>query len=58
LDEKDPWGHFLSSDAYAIGSTFHFTLKATPEQLMFGRDMVLSITFMTDWGAIEQQRQT
>jgi hypothetical protein len=25
--------------------------------LVFGRDMVLPIQFMTDWGAIEQQRQ-
>jgi hypothetical protein len=24
---------------------------------MFGRDMVLPHKFMTDWGAIEQQRQ-
>jgi hypothetical protein len=25
--------------------------------LVFGRDMVLPIQFMADWGAIEQQRQ-
>jgi hypothetical protein len=30
LDEKDPWGPFLSSAAYAICSTFHTILKATP----------------------------
>jgi Zn-dependent metalloprotease len=24
---------------------------------VFGRDMVLSIEFMADWGAIEEQRQ-
>jgi hypothetical protein len=57
LDEKDPWGPFLSSAAYAIRSTFHTTLKSTPGQLVFGRNMVLPITFMADWGAIEQQRQ-
>jgi hypothetical protein len=34
-DEKDPWGPFLSSDAYAIRSTFHTTLKATPGQFVF-----------------------
>jgi hypothetical protein len=32
-------------------------LKATPGQLVFGRDMVLPIKFVADWGAIEQQRQ-
>jgi hypothetical protein len=57
MDEKDPWGPFVSSAAYAIRSTFHTTLKATPGQLVFGRDMVLSIKFMADWGEIEQQRQ-
>jgi hypothetical protein len=41
MDEKDPWGPFLASAAYAIRSTFHTTLKATPGQLVFGRDMVL-----------------
>jgi hypothetical protein len=43
LDERDPWGPFLSSTAYAIRSTFHTTLKATPGQLVFGRYMVLPI---------------
>jgi hypothetical protein len=57
MDEKDPWGSFLSSAAYAIHSTLHTTLKATPVQLVFGRDLVLNITFMVDWGAIEQQHQ-
>jgi hypothetical protein len=41
LDDKDPWGPFLSSAIYAIRSTFHTTLNATPGQLVFGRDMIL-----------------
>jgi hypothetical protein len=57
MDEKDPWGPFLSSAVYAIRSTFHTTLKATPGQLVFGRDMVLPIKFTANWGAIEQQLQ-
>jgi hypothetical protein len=57
MDEKDPWEPFLSSAAYAIRYKFHTTLQETPGQLVFGRDMVLPITFMADWGAIEQQRQ-
>jgi hypothetical protein len=57
MDEKDPWGPFLASAAYAIRSIFHTTLKATPGHLVFGRDVVLPITFMADWVAIEQQRQ-
>jgi hypothetical protein len=54
LDKKDPWGPFLSSSAYAIVSTFHTILKATPGKLVFGRNMVLSITFMADWGSIDE----
>jgi hypothetical protein len=50
MDEKDPWGQFLSSAAYAIHSTFHTTLKSTPGHLVFGRDVVLPIKFMADWG--------
>jgi hypothetical protein len=57
LDDKDPWGPSLSSDVYAICSTRHTTLKATPGKLVFGIDMALPITFMADWGAVEQQRQ-
>jgi hypothetical protein len=57
MDEKDPWGPFLASSAYAIRSTFHTALKATTGQLVFGRDMVMPIKFMADWGAIEQKCQ-
>jgi hypothetical protein len=57
MDEKDPWGQFLSSTAYEICSTFNTTIKATSGQLVFGRDMVLPIKFMAGWGEIEQQRQ-
>jgi hypothetical protein len=57
MDEKYPRGPFLSSATYAMCSTIHTTLQATPEQLVFGRDMVLPIKFIADWGAIEQQRQ-
>jgi hypothetical protein len=57
LDEIDPWGPLLSSDAYAIHSNFHTTLQATPGKLVSGREMVLPIKFVADWGEIEQQRQ-
>jgi hypothetical protein len=50
-------GTILASAAYAIRSTFHTTFKATPGKLVFGRDMLLPIKFMADWGTIEQQRQ-
>jgi hypothetical protein len=57
LDEKDLWGPFLTSGAYAMRSKFHTTHKATPGQLVFGRDMVLHITFMADWGKLNDNAQ-
>ena len=38
LDEEDPWAGILSATAFAIHSTYHTTLRATPGQLVFGRD--------------------
>jgi hypothetical protein len=36
LDPNNPWGHFLSAAAWAICSTIHTILDATPGQLVFG----------------------
>jgi hypothetical protein len=40
LNEEDPWSSFLAATAWAIRSTYHTTLHATPTQLVFGRDMI------------------
>jgi hypothetical protein len=58
LDDVDPWGPFLSATAYAIRSTVHTTLAASPAQLVFGRDMFLPVKFKADWAAIKLRRQT
>jgi hypothetical protein len=57
LDESDPWTPFLSATAFAIRSTYHTTLGATPAQLVFQRDMLLPLKFQADWMAIQQRRQ-
>jgi transposase InsO family protein len=54
LPEYDPFGSFLSAAAWAIRSTIHTTLQATPGQLVFGRDMLLNIPFKADWAAIRK----
>ena len=41
FDDMDPWSELLSSVAWAICSTHHTTLQATPGQLVFGRDTAL-----------------
>ena len=57
LDEKDPWSSFLAAAAFAVRSTVHTTLQATPGQLVFGRDMILPFQFKADWAMIHQRRQ-
>ena len=57
LEEKNPFEPFLTAVAYAIRSTYHTTLQATPRQLVFGRDMLLPIKFKTDWAIIAQRKQ-
>ena len=57
LNEKDPWTPFLQAACFAIRSTYHTTLGATPAQLVFGRDMLLPIQFKADWAAIKARRE-
>ena len=47
----------VTATAYAIRSTYHTTLQATPGQLVFGRDMILPIQFKADWALITQRKQ-
>ena len=52
LDKQRPFEPFLAAAAYAIRSTFHTTLEATPAELVFGRNMLLPMQFKADWEAI------
>ena len=57
FDDMDPWSELLASVAWAIRSTHHTTLQATPGQLVFGRDMLLNVKFIADWEAIRLRKQ-
>jgi hypothetical protein len=48
---------FLSDGAWAICSTYHMVLKASPGAAIFGRDMLFDIPFITDWKKIGEHRQ-
>jgi transposase InsO family protein len=52
LNEEDPWSLHLALVAWAIRSTYHTVLDASPGQLVFDRDMVLPIQFEADWARI------
>ena len=57
LDETNPWGQFLSATSFAIRSTVHTTLEASPAQLVFGRDMILPLSFKANWARIHMKRE-
>ena len=48
---------FLTDAAWAIHSTYHTVLKASPEAAIFGRDMLFDILFIADWQKIGEYRQ-
>ena len=57
MDKKDPWSGISMAAAYAVRSTYHATLHATPGQLMFGQDVTLNVKHIADWKLIQEQKQ-
>jgi len=49
---------FLDNAAWAIRSTYHTVLKASPGAAIFGRDMLFDIPFVADWYKIGEHRQS
>ncbi len=49
---------FLSDAAWAVHSTYHTVLKASPGAAIFGRDMLFDIPFIANWQKIGEHRQT
>jgi hypothetical protein len=51
-------GHqpFLQAACFAVRSTYHTMLGATPAQLVFGQAMMIPIKFKANWTAIKQRR--
>ena len=48
---------FLTNVTWAIRSTYHTVLKASPGAAIFGRDMLFDIPFLADWNKIGDYRQ-
>ena len=48
---------FLDNAAWAIRSTYHTVVKASPGAAIFGRDMLFNIPFVADWHRIGEHRQ-
>ncbi len=49
---------FLDNGEWAICSTYHMVLKASPGAAIFGQDMLFDIPFMADWHKIGEHRQS
>jgi hypothetical protein len=49
---------FLANAAWAICSTYHTVLKASPGAAILGQDMLFNILFVADWHKIGEYRQS
>ena len=56
-DEDFGFDGILAAVRRAVNSTVHTTLRATPTQLVFGRDALLNISFQADWEYIKERKQ-
>ena len=57
LSTLDAQQELLAPVTWAINSTYHTTLQATPGQLAFQRDMIMPTTYLANWAAIQHRRQ-
>ncbi len=48
---------FINNAAWAICSTYHMVLKASPGTGILGQDMLFDIPFIADWRQIGDYRQ-
>jgi hypothetical protein len=48
---------FLADAAWAVHTTHHTVLKASPGAAIFGQDMLFDIPFIADWKKIGENRQ-
>jgi len=56
LDEDDPWSGILGAVMFATRATVHSTNRATPAQLVFGRDAMLNVQHEANWSYIKERR--
>ena len=57
LDEDEPWSEILASTAFTVRNKYHTTLQFMPDQLRFGRDLILNTPFIVDWVSIRIHKQ-
>ena len=55
--EGGDWTGLLNAVRFAMRATLHTTMRATPMQLVYGRDAIHNIRFEADWQYIKARRQ-
>jgi hypothetical protein len=58
MDSDEPWTGTLAAAMFAARATCHATLQASPMQLAFGRDAILTVKHASNWEHIRQRKQT
>jgi len=53
----ESWEGILSAVGFAMRATVHTTNRASPSQLVFGRDAMLNVNFEANWQYIKQRKQ-
>ena len=56
IDPDFGWPGLLSAICQAVIGTVHTTNRATPTQLVFGRDAILNVNFQADWEYLKLQK--
>ena len=57
LDVDFGWRGILAAVRQAVRSIVHTTTRATPTQLVFGRDAILNVSFEANWQYIKERKQ-
>ena len=55
-EAKEALDGILSAIAFGMRATVHTTTRATPSQLIFGRDAMLNVRFQADWKYISDRK--
>ena len=57
FEMEDPWTDIISKCAWAIRSTTHLVLGASPGELIFGRNMLFDLSFRAAWANLRKRKQ-
>ena len=57
LNHIDPWGETLAYIAWGIRAYYHRTIMDTPDQAVFGGDMLFNLASVVEWRVVTAVNQ-